>query len=1376
MKNKEKEKIKRKISVFTIMLWIALIATMTVVTINGISRSNALEGNTRTITLKIDFSEYLTNENYKYYESFLEEYVYEIILTKSKNLDDYHEVKVDYLGSENDSIGIYEIEVPEEAKYYILDYDNSWIRDYYNLVNSNQTVEEILYYNEIYHGFKIENDLDEYNIKLVEKERKSVRVKIDFSEDLVNENIEDEDEINEFLKDKKYRFISLYENIINRPSEYNTDLYNKYRGNEENKIGIYDVEVPEGAKYIALEEYNNDYNLVGENHIIEEVKDNYNNKIYNGIKIKDGIEEYNVKLVEKEKRTVRIKIDFEEYLRAENIEDEYDIEEFFKEVKEKFIAINSDVINESDDYNTSLFNKYRGSEENKIGIYDVEVPDEAKYIALNLDSIYYDILSNDKEIIKIKNNYREDIYYGIRISEVLEECNIKITEKEKRTIRVKVDFSEYLANENIEDEDEIERILNNYNEKFFISNTNCINYDYGKYYTDLIYQYIGSEDNSIGIYDVSFLSELEVNYLGVYKDTNGNPKYYITNDDNLVQYIYGIDIYYGQKMEEYINEYKFKLKVNNVKTLNLDISEVSDLIEFDEYNINLEINNNVFYTAELIELNDNLATFNIYAPKNTDFDIVFDNNYKVLENDVELEKYNEENGKKYYKRIEADKIGDIYNFKLSKRYVEVNVKINGIDNITEEIDERFKNLNIEVRNTNNEILDKMYYLSNSSNEYKYISNKIYSELEFEGIYIELDDLKQYSIVEHYEKIFDENKASYEFYEYDSMTYNNYNIEKNKWEHMEEVKAEISYTINYKEKLEDGKNEKIIEFSKDLGDNIPKELYENIIIFHKGSKWIFDRMEGKQYIYKIVATDFPYDTDEYDIYIPKILDNNIKAKLENVKYLSVNNVTIFNSSYIILGNEIDFGDNIIIQNYDENSGIYKDIEFLDSNNARLNFSYIAIGCIGKYIKTALHRDKYYSSYISENGNGYNNFEYKIGDNDDITNLSGGSSKSFILFKENLPKDFKVSDEYINNDEWVFLDNISDEEYYLPDCNSNGLSLNKDVMNELIEKLNLDNISANYLEYTDKKYVYVKSTNTLYYLVDKIGISGIQSINIEYIGNEDIEKKYIVNNNVDAYYVVVERYIRGESHDVYKSYINKYNLTEVDVEKRWEDNNNINNVRPDSIIAELKKNGDTVKEKKLSSLNNWKGKIYYVPKYDYKIVKDKDGKNIVEERKIEYTIDEKVVSPYYEKEIVGNVITNRYIDKGEYKNLDVNKKWIDENNKYNMRPESIIIQVYDKDKLVAEEVVSEENNWKCSFKLPKYDESGNKIEYRIDEKERKDGELKYYDKKIDGNSIINTLNYKEKVDTGDINIFLYIGILVVATIIFLVVIIFIRKKLI
>lgn len=75
-----------------------------------------------------------------------------------------------------------------------------------------------------------------------------------------------------------------------------------------------------------------------------------------------------------------------------------------------------------------------------------------------------------------------------------------------------------------------------------------------------------------------------------------------------------------------------------------------------------------------------------------------------------------------------------------------------------------------------------------------------------------------------------------------------------------------------------------------------------------------------------------------------------------------------------------------------------------------------------------------------------------------------------------------------------------------------------------------------------------------------------------------------------------------------------LTEVPVEKVWDDANNADNIRPDSVTVELLANGAPAgKELTLSAANSWKAKFIDLPKY-------KDG------RVISYTVREKAVAGY------------------------------------------------------------------------------------------------------------------------------------------------------
>ena len=80
------------------------------------------------------------------------------------------------------------------------------------------------------------------------------------------------------------------------------------------------------------------------------------------------------------------------------------------------------------------------------------------------------------------------------------------------------------------------------------------------------------------------------------------------------------------------------------------------------------------------------------------------------------------------------------------------------------------------------------------------------------------------------------------------------------------------------------------------------------------------------------------------------------------------------------------------------------------------------------------------------------------------------------------------------------------------------------------------------------------------------------------------------------------------------------------------------------------------------------------------------------------------------------------------ITVNKKWNDAEDKYQKRPKEITIQLKQGEEVIAEKVVTKENNWECTFAdLPKYDVDGQEIIYTIDEKQTQE-EAKYYTKEI------------------------------------------------
>ncbi len=213
------------------------------------------------------------------------------------------------------------------------------------------------------------------------------------------------------------------------------------------------------------------------------------------------------------------------------------------------------------------------------------------------------------------------------------------------------------------------------------------------------------------------------------------------------------------------------------------------------------------------------------------------------------------------------------------------------------------------------------------------------------------------------------------------------------------------------------------------------------------------------------------------------------------------------------------------------------------------------------------------------------------------------------------------------------------------------------------------------------------------------------------------------------------------------------------KVWNDNGNAGGKRDTSVILQLKVGENIIAEAEVSDRNNWSYE-FEVPKYD------ELG------NEIEYYIDERYSGNKFYKKVITdkNTITNEFVVPEEKVLVKAVKKWEDNNNEYGKRPESVVLQVYNKDKLVAEEKVSANNNWSYEFKLPKYDEYGDEIEYTVDEK----GTYKYYEKRLEGNTVINKCIYEPIVDTNDINILMYVGIFIIAVVGLIIGVSFVRKN--
>ena len=200
-----------------------------------------------------------------------------------------------------------------------------------------------------------------------------------------------------------------------------------------------------------------------------------------------------------------------------------------------------------------------------------------------------------------------------------------------------------------------------------------------------------------------------------------------------------------------------------------------------------------------------------------------------------------------------------------------------------------------------------------------------------------------------------------------------------------------------------------------------------------------------------------------------------------------------------------------------------------------------------------------------------------------------------------------------------------------------------------------------------------------------------------------------NGQEITYTVTEDAVDGYTteSDGY-NFINTHQpeTTEITGTKTWNDANNQDGKRPESItVILLAKGTEKARQAVLAYEANWKQTISDLPE-------KADGKAI------EYTWTEEALPEGYEltdnsKNGTVTTLTNTYAP--ETTSISGTKTWDDADNQDGKRPESIIVNLLANGEIVASQTVKadEEGNWTYSFeKLPKY-EAGKEILYTVTE---------------------------------------------------------------
>ncbi|HJE18919.1 MAG TPA: Cna B-type domain-containing protein [Aliicoccus persicus] len=168
------------------------------------------------------------------------------------------------------------------------------------------------------------------------------------------------------------------------------------------------------------------------------------------------------------------------------------------------------------------------------------------------------------------------------------------------------------------------------------------------------------------------------------------------------------------------------------------------------------------------------------------------------------------------------------------------------------------------------------------------------------------------------------------------------------------------------------------------------------------------------------------------------------------------------------------------------------------------------------------------------------------------------------------------------------------------------------------------------------------------------------------------------------------------------------TEVLVSKDWDDADNQDGVRPDSVTVNLL-NGNSIEESvELNAENEWEHTFTDLPVYD-------NG------NEINYTITENSVEDYSTSigstetdEGISYTVTNTHTP-GET-SATVTKVWNDRNNQDGNRPDSVVVQLLADGEAFGEAVeVTAEDNWTYTWTGLDLNEAGEAIVYTVEEVE-------------------------------------------------------------
>lgn len=240
--------------------------------------------------------------------------------------------------------------------------------------------------------------------------------------------------------------------------------------------------------------------------------------------------------------------------------------------------------------------------------------------------------------------------------------------------------------------------------------------------------------------------------------------------------------------------------------------------------------------------------------------------------------------------------------------------------------------------------------------------------------------------------------------------------------------------------------------------------------------------------------------------------------------------------------------------------------------------------------------------------------------------------------------------------------------------------------------------------------------------------VDEIEVSAASNWAFESKALprYENGQEISYTVKEVAVTAYETSIKKGNDGQYTITNsytpekinLSGQKVWNDNNNQDGIRPESITVELVANGNpTGQTATANAATNWAYTFTDLDRY-------KDGKEI------SYTVKEVAVPKGYKSEVEGMNVTNSHTP--ETTKVSGQKTWIDKDNQDGIRPKSITLYLLangEETGLTA--TASAASNWAYSFEgVAKY-KDGKEITYSV-----REAEVTGYTSVVEGMNVTNT----------------------------------------